>query len=780
MARLFIGGRRRPVTGRPLRRSISALVLLTVAVFGPTGPANAQTAAGSLTGLVTLEANGEPVHSAVVIVVGTGQFTLTDDEGRFEIAAVPVGSQQVLAQREHLTAERITVTIISGQTIAQDFVLGLSPIHEEVTVTAGTGERLTSFEAFNAVTSLDSFDLTKKPGASVAEVLEDEAGVAKRSFGPGSSRPIIRGFDGDRVLILQDGVRTGDLSSQSGDHGVTIDPGGLERLEVVRGPATLLYGANAIGGVVNAITPHDTLRQAVAPGLRGQVAFDTGSANAQVGGNSSVQYADGRWLIWGGGGSRRSGDYDTPIGPIENSETQLSNARAGLGFSGERAYFSLGYQVEDGRYGVPFAHQFEAHDEEPASGEAMENPHDEHIDIDQRRRAVRFDVGMRDIPSGFLDGFRVSLNYIDWEHQELETADELDRVGTSFENDTFVARAELAQRTTGPLGGTLGFWTLRRDFRSVGAEALAPPTVQQAVAAFAYEELDLGRYRVQFGGRLEHNRFDVDPRNPEAAHDDGAPLTRDRTFTGVSASAGVQADLGERSVVVANVTRAYRAPALEELYNFGPHVGNLTFEIGDPDLEREATVGLDVSVRHQSAKARASFNAYVYDIDNFVFPGLTGTEVDGLRVARFEQGDSRFVGFDASGSLRLPRGVWLSANGGFVSARLTGEDEPLPRIPPFHGSLSLDVPYQGLTVTPELVWASAQNDTFQGETATAGYATANISASYVWARAHIAHILTVSAYNMMDELYRNHSSFIKDLAPEIGRGVKVGYSLRFF
>ena len=774
MTRTLAAARSGPSADRSRRHTLLALTL--AAGIGLAGPVHAQTPTGTIAGQVTLQANGDPVHGAVVLVVGSGQFAMTDDEGRFEIARVPTGEQQVLAQREHLTAARLAVTVVGGETVTQHFILGLSPVHEEVTVTANAGEQLTSFEAFNAVTSLDSFDLTKKPGSSVAEVLEDEAGVAKRSFGPGSSRPIIRGFDGDRVLILQDGVRTGDLSSQSGDHGVTIDPGGLERLEVVRGPATLLYGSNAIGGVVNAITPHDTLRQSVTPGLRGQVAFDSGSANAQVGGSSSVQYANDRWLVWGGGGSRRSGDYDTPLGPIENSETRLGNARGGLGYSGDRGYVSVGYQIEDGRYGVPFAAQFEG--EAPDDSE----PHtdDEQIDIEQQRQGVRLDLGMREIANGWLEAFRVSVNYIDWEHQELESSGGIDAVGTSFENDSFVTRAEFTQQSTGRLGGTLGLWTLRRDFRSVGAEALAPPTVQQAVAAFAYQEMDFDRYRIQFGGRLEHNRFDVDPRAADHEHGDDAPSTRDRTFTGFSGSAGAQVDLGQQSVLVANVTRAFRAPALEELYNFGPHVGNLTFEVGNPDLEREATVGLDLSIRHQSAGARASFNAYVYGIDNFVFPALTGEEADGLRVARFEQGDSRFVGFDAAGSLLLPGTVWLNANAGFVSARLTGRDIPLPRIPPFHGSLSLDLPYRGLTISPELVWATAQSDVFQGETATAGYATVNVTGSYVWAQAHIAHILTVSAYNVTDQLYRNHSSFIKELAPEIGRGVKVGYSVRFF
>ena len=763
-----------------LRRAAPRLLLAGLVWVGSPTPAVSQTT-GTVAGQVTLEANGDPVHGAVVIIVGSGQFTTTEEDGSFELAELPIGVQQVLAQREHLTAERIDVRVAAGETTVQDFVLGLSPIHEEVTVTATVAGAATTFEAFNSVTTLDSFDLAKNAGGGLAEALQGEAGVAKRSFGPGSSRPIIRGFDGDRVLIMQDGVRTGDLSSQSGDHGVTLDPGGLERLEVVRGPATLLYGSNAVGGVVNAITPHDAVRNTLTPGVQGQMSFDTGSANAQVGANSSVQYARNDWLVWGAGGSRRSGEYDAPSGAVRNSQTLLSNGRAGVGYSGEHTFFSLGYQVEDGVYGVPFAGALA----DPAQGSATEVAE---IDIDQKRQAIRFDAGMRELRSGPFDSFRLILSYTAWQHQEVERTATTRTIGTVFHNDTWIARADLDQREVGRLTGTLGFWAQNRDYIAVGEEALSPPTVQRAFATFAYEELDFGRYRIQFGGRLEHNAFEPEPRldlNTNALGDrDGDELTpqptRPRAFTGGSASIGVHTEVSSNVALVANMTRTYRAPALEELYNFGPHVGNLTFEVGNPDLGRESTLGLDVSLRHRSRRARGSFNVYRYAIDSFVFPALTGQVRDGLRVARFVQGDARFVGFDMSGSIEMAANLWLSASAGLVDATLSETGEPLPRIPPLQGTLSIEFPFRGLTITPELVWAAEQAEIFQGETATDGYTVFNLSGSYIWARQHVAHILSVTGYNLTNALYLNHSSFIKELAPEIGRGIRVGYSLRFF
>ena len=742
---------------------------------------------GTVRGEVTFTANGAPVHGAVVLVVGPSLVALTDENGVFEIPEVPEGTHEVLAQREHLTAARQTITVQAGDAVVVDFMLDLTTIHEELTITATAGGQTTAFEAFNAISTLDSFDLVTNAQGSLGEALQNQPGVANRSFGPGASRPIIRGFDGDRVLLMEDGIRSGDLSSQSGDHGVTIDPNGLERVEIVRGPATLLYGSNAVGGVVNAITPHESQRESPIPGTHGQFGADTGSANAQVGTNASVQHATDRLLVWAGGGTRRAADYDTPEGTIENSATRLSNGRAGVGYLGDRLFASGALQIEDGRHGVPFAGAVHADAEEGTAAER----HDEEtrINLESRRRVGRFDVGMRNLTNGVMDGFRVVFNVIDWQHDELETADGVERVGTMFDNRAYVLRAEVSQRQAATLAGRFGVWSQVRQYVSTGEEALAPPTDQTALAAFAYEELDLGRYRVQFGGRVERNAYTADPRAENSPHGgSGDPnheaiepsSVRDRTFTGASASVGIQVDVGDDVAFVANVTRSYRAPALEELYNFGPHVGNLVFEVGNPNLEREATVGLDLSLRHQSTRFRGSMNAYVYDIDNFVFAAVGDAELDGLRVAPFLQGNSRFVGFEATASVRLAGTAWVNLGIGMVDAELTDTHESVPRIPPLRGQVRLDLPYRGLTISPEWTVAAAQDQVFRHETETDGYTVFNLKASYVWPMRHMAHILSVTGYNLTDTLYRSHTSFIKDAAPEIGRGVKLAYSMRFF
>ena len=704
----------------------------------PAAPVLAQET-GRVEGTVTLQEYGS-IHGAVVLVVGTGDFALTDEQGRFAIEGVPAGSYEVLAQREHLTGARQTVNVDPGQAATVDFVLELSPVREDVTVTASAGGTETTFEAFNAVTTVDSFDIARESAASLGDALRNEPGIAIRSFGPGASRPIIRGFDGDRVLILEDGVRTGDLSSESGDHGVAVDPNSAERIEIVRGPATLLYGSNAVGGLVNVITPQESYRESLLEGTRAQLSADVGSANAQTGTNVGLQHTRNGVHYWAGGSMRRTGDYTTPAGTVENSATESTNARAGVGWSGDRLFASAGVTLNDGRYGVPFAGQFHGHHEVDSGGHGDDHGGETAIALDWQRRALRFDLGLQGLANRVVEGLQLSLNAIDWGHDELEIEAGNENVGTRYDNRVYILRADVDQRQTDRLSGRFGAWTQIRDFEAAGVEALAPRTDLSSFAAFAYEELSLGRFRVQFGGRVDRDNYRVAERgggdgddahdddrdahddhganNDHDGHDHGveAPDARDRGFAGASASIGLHAELGAGNALVANLTRSHRAPAIEELYNFGPHVGTLSFDIGNPDLDAESTLGLDVSLRRRGDRVRTDLNFFVYDIDNFIFGDRSEEVLDNLPVFNILQGNSRFTGFDARSSLRLGGLAWLTLGLGYVDAHLTTTGEALPRIPPLRGSLELDIPYGGFTLSPQLEFAARQDDVYRAET----------------------------------------------------------------
>jgi iron complex outermembrane recepter protein len=769
-----------------LQSSVIAAAAQTPPVPPPATPAQQPAAAGSITGKVTLD-SGQPIHGATVVLIGWPRTATTLEDGTYTITGVAPGRYNVIAQREHLTTSSSPVTIEAGQTAVADFALSLEALHEEVIVTASATGQTTTFESFNSVTSLDTVEIAKRMSGSLADVLEGEPGIAKRSFGPGTTRPIIRGFDGDRVLIMQDGIRTGDLSSQSGDHGTTIDPASLQRLEVVRGPATLLYGSNALGGAVNAISPQEAFRSSPFSGLLGGVTLDGGTANTQAGANGSLQYGNGSWLFWGNGGARRSGDYDTPIGPIENSATTLANGGAGLGWAGTRGFFAAGVKIENSRFGIPFAGDFHHHDEEEEE-EGVHVEEEAFVDLKANRLDLRIDAGLHNLQGRFLDNARVTVSLLDYKHEELEIDGSREEVGTTFNNNVLTVRGELQQKRVGRLSGRMGVETFFRDYEAVGEEALAPATKQTSLAGFVYEEADFGRARLQFGARVERNTYDVRPRvfdeEPEVCGEVAGvcppPDAVNRDFTGVSGSLGLHVDLGDAVALVANLSRASRAPALEELYNFGPHIGNLAFEVGNPNLNTENTLGLDLSLRARGSRARAEINLYTYDISNFVFLDVTDIEAEGLRLASYQQSDSRFTGLDASAHLELAPWIHVNAGIGYVRATLTDTGEHLPRIPPLQGRLELEIPWKRLTVSPEVLFTADQNRTFRDETPTEGSTRFNLGASYVIGAQHLTHIFTVQGYNLTNEEYRLHTSFIKELAPEMGRGVRATYSVKFF
>jgi iron complex outermembrane recepter protein len=219
---------------------------------------------------------------------------------------------------------------------------------------------------------------------------------------------------------------------------------------------------------------------------------------------------------------------------------------------------------------------------------------------------------------------------------------------------------------------------------------------------------------------------------------------------------------------------------LEELYNNGPHPGNAAFEIGDPDLNRESSDGIDLSIRHSSDRLRAELNFFYYHINDFIFLAPTGEVEDGLPVANYSQGGSRFMGTEARLDVNLWRNFWFLSSLDYVNAELNDTQTPLPRIPPLRGRIGFEAIYRGFRINPEVIMAQDQDRLFPLETRTAGYATVNLTASYTFTQKHLAQIISVNAFNLNDKLYFNHLSFIKRFTPEIGRGVRLVYTIRFF
>lgn len=742
--------------------SLPFLFLLIASTF-----AFAQSAT-TISGTVTIS-DSTPLHDAEVRLVQLNRSAKTDEDGKYQLTDIPPGRYTILVHLEGFADATRTVNVSAGNPLQADFQLNIRSISEQVTVTA-SGTEQSVFDSFQSVNSVGAGRIAERASTSLGEVLETETGVAKRSFGPGSSRPVIRGFDGDRVLVLQDGVRSGSVGSQSGDHGETVDPLSAERIEVVKGPGTLLYGSNALGGVVNVIGHHEDEAQ---NGFRGFFTGVGGTADKQAGGAGGLEYGVKNWLVRGNLSAQRTGDFQTPIGKIPNSASRSNAATFGLGYYGDKAYLGGSYGYDVRRYGIPFAALFEG----GGSQEGQLPVVDEEIDVRARRHNLRLTGGFKELINPFVSGIQYSLDYSDYRHKEIERADGIDAVGTIFDNKTISYRSLFEQTKRNKLTGRFGVEGFSREYQVNGAEQLIQGKVKHnAFSVFGLEELNFERVKFQFGGRLENNRY-----NPDSAD------LRDRGFTGFSGGAGVNVSLWKGGSFIANYTHSFRAPALEELYNNGPHIGNVTFEIGNSDLRNERSNGLDFSLRHQSERLKFSGDLYYYRISDFVFLAPQDADgdgnvdmLDGLPVARYEQSDARYFGAELNGEATFNKYVGGFISLDFVQARLVNEGLDLPRIPPARARIGLDLNYKDLTVRPEALFTADQNKVFPLETPTAGYGIINVAASYTIGGQHVAHIITLNAYNLTDRLYRNHVSFIKELVPEIGRGFRAGYTVRFF
>ncbi len=709
---------------------------------------NAQTAA-TVSGTVRLGNEDTVIHGASVKIIELKLTTTTAADGTYVFKGVPAGHYTVVVHQEGFKDSTKVVDLLAGTPLTLDFRLQIAGFQEQVTVTA-TGSEAMIGEAISSVNVMDSSQITSRAAVGLGDVLESEPGIAKRSAGAGDSRPVIRGFDGDRVKIAADGMSVGSLASQSGDHAEPVDTLSVDRIEVVKGPATLLYGSNAIGGVVNAISGHD---EGAHSGLRAYASGIGGLNNRQAAVSGGLEFGGGPWMLWSNFSSQRTGDYKAggSFGTVRNTHANNATGQTGFGYFGKNAFFSTNFNYYQSQYGIPFD---------------FTDPSSPVRSLRMHRGGLKFNFGLTKIES-FITSAKFTVDLSRYQHQELEDGN----VGTTFRNYVDSLRGMFEQKKLGGLSGRFGFETFGRDFSTIGDEVLvAGPVKQNMFSVFGLEEWTRERVTLQFGGRVEYNSYKPD----------NLALTS-RSFTGFSGSAGAKVGLWKGGLLVANYSHAFRAPALEELYNHGPHDGTLAFEVGSQNLKPETNNGLDLSLRQQAGRFKGEANFYRYSFQNFVFLAPSGT-VDpgsGLEIANYLQGNSRFWGTELSGDVTATPFLNVIAGFDYVNAQLA-DGRPLPRISPARGRIGLDFHYGNLRVKPEFVAVAKQDRVFTNETPTAGYGTANLTASYVISGKHTAQIFSVNAYNLNNKLFYNHISFIKDISPEIGRGLRFTYTIRYF
>lgn len=733
---------------------------------------------GSVRGRV-VDPVGAGVPAATVEIPDLRRSTRTDPSGAFELAAVPPGEYVLQASSARAGSALTRVEVLPGQASEVTLALDRTVHSDEIVVSAGASAR-GGDELAQATSVLSGDELSLRSQATLGETLAAEPGLSSSYFGPGASRPIIRGLGGDRVRILQDGTDVGDAANASPDHAVATDPASAERIEVLRGPATLLYGSTAIGGVVNVIS--DAMPTAL------PVERVTGEVDLRLGSNADARsgslHLTGRLgdVAWHAEGFGRDADdleipddafpedqhegeeedHEEPRGILQNSSLESSGGAVGLAWIGDRLSVGVAARGFDTLYGVP------GHGHAEGGEHEGESEHEEEsVAIDLRQRRVDLRVALRE-PIGPFQAVKLTAGAVDYEHVELEG----DEIGTVFENQSWDARIDASQRKRGRLSGDLGVQVSSRDFSAVGEEAFVAPTTTDRLAAFAVERVELGPVDLLIGGRWERQEtLSADPALP------------DRDFDGVSGSVGALWGLEGGFAIAASVARSVKLPTAEELYSRGPHLATNAFEIGDPDLDREVSLGLDLALRRTAGRVRGELSLFRNRFDDYIYQRPTGEEEDGLPVFRFVQDDALFSGFELELHFDLlesePHHLELELLYDQVRAELRADDQPLPLIPPRRYGAALLYRGDRLDGRVEVRRIADQDRVAPGETPTEGSTLVNAALGWRFFVGDTLHRLELRGTNLTDEVSRVHTSYLKDRVVLPGRDVSLVYRLAF-
>jgi iron complex outermembrane recepter protein len=633
--------------------------------------------------------------------------------------------------------------------------------------------------------------------STLGEMLNEMPGVSSTYFGPNASRPVIRGLEGDRIRILSNGIGVLDASSLSNDHAVPIDPLVVERVEVVRGPATLFYGGNAVGGVVNVID--NRIPQEAIKGVRGRVEGRLGGAESEKAGGAMLEAGNGMFAlhadintrdtddlkIKGPNISRRLQAADPSLtvvnGTLPNSASQAKGGALGGALTWDKGYLGLSYSTFDSVYGT------------------VAEPE---VTIDMTSK--RWDAGgeVRDL-NAFITAVKFKFANTDYKHVELDAG----VPATTFKNKGREGRLELTHGSLGPLKGAIGFQFNNFDFSALGAEAFVPTTKTDSKALFLFEELPLGNLKLTFGGR--HERTEVSSQGggptPFGATDPRFDPAQTRKFNGKSGAIGGIYSFTPGLALAVNGTSTERAPTYYELFANGPHAATGAYERGDTALAKEKSRSIDVAFRMRSGAHSGSIGVFHSRFKNYIGvfnssntrgadgelnppetlqPGIsdnTGEEV--LPELAYRAVPARFRGLEAEGKFRL-----LNASAGtldlllrydYVRADDRSTGLPLPRIAPQRFGASLDYRWNAFGASLDVTRVSGQNRVSANELPTDGYTMLNAGVSYRVKMATGGVDLFVRGVNLLNEEARNHVSFLKDIAPLGRRSGQLGMRLQF-
>jgi len=614
------------------------------------------------------------------------------------------------------------------------------------------------------ISILNNDELQKKQTSTIGETLALEPGVSASDFGQGASRPVIRGLGGPRLRILQNSIGTLDVSSVSADHNVAVNPMLAEQIEVIRGPATLLYGSGTTAGLVNIV--NNRIPDSIS---RPEATFFTGLESARVGpmAGLSIDVGHENKALHFDGFYQNLDDYEGAKGTIQNSAMETRDVNLGGSFFMDEGYLGAAFGRYESVYEIPVDPQ-----------EAEEQPF---IDLEQNR----YDFSSQlDRPFNGITKAIFRAAYNDYQHTEFESPGE---PGTLFENNGFEGRLELTHDPVNNFTGLFGLQYRSSDFISIGEEAFIGPSEQQSLGLFIYEDTEISKFNLEVGVRYEYTETE------------GVLIRRNGQFKPnfniYTLSAGATRNFNEDYRVGLYLTRAQRAPAIEELFSDGPHLASQTYEEGDPGLDEETSNNIDLSLQKATGRWQWRINLFFNFIEDFVFLENLDEDGDGnadlvngdrtlsagdLQLVAYNQNNANFYGSEFESTINLLNEgsdkFDFRLFGDWVRGELTNGNN-LPRISPARLGIGLNHTKHNWQTYVDLVNVFDQKDVSLLETETDGYLLLNAGQSYNLSVPGGTLKIFLKANNLLDEDARRHTSFIKDRAPLPGRSFEAGLYL---
>ena len=649
-----------------------------------------------------------------------------------------------------------------------------------------TGVRRQAGDVLGGVSVMDSEQLTHDARTSIGETLQNLPGVSASSFGPTASRPILRGLSGERVRILIDGIGTLDLSASDPDHQVTVNPLTAERIEVLRGPSALLFGSSAIGGVVNVIDTRIP-RHIPDEAVTADALLQYGSAANERSGNLSVDvplgenfvaHADGAYSKYDDldiGGyvlskplrEQALASIDPDIRALADLKDKLPNTAGRIGdIAGGVAYvdgdLNVGVAVSHHsfKYGVPIRYSLDPDEEAEAPV----------LNGRQTRGDLRANIPL----GGPFKIFEFRGGIAKYHHDELE---EDGSIGSSFFTHGKEMRADVVQNDRGGWGGTSGVQYLDVDVHLAGDEKYLPDARNRQLGLFTLQSIVKGPIRFEAGARIESSKLRADGDAQIAANGGiigSVPLSR--SFTPLSGSLGANYEFASGWRAGLSVSHSERAPAIDDLFANGPHGGSETFEVGNPDLRKESSNAVELSVHRTTGPIHVQGSLYYSKFSNFIFQAPTGDVRDGLPIFTYREGKADYYGFELGADTRFGKAVGIDWGGELVTDATRATIRhfgPAPQIPPFRVLGALTGSKGQVDGRIELERVSAKNRTAPIETSTPGYTMVNASLDWHPFSAHPDLTLSLQGNNLFDVEARRATSLLKDYAPLAGRDIRL-------